>query len=553
MSRAEQTPGSDGGAGGGTDEKPSVVARLSVQGWILVVLAVNVLLVVLFAVSGGVLQARADDRTDLLSDHIQPARSRAFQLETSLVDQETGVRGFVLSKDPGFLEPYESGQREEKKLHDFLVDELAGYPRISTDLREVREAGESWRRDYARPLIAAARASRGQENTQGLEASKTKFDETRARLATLEKDISELRDDTRVSAEDSRRLRTYFFVGMFAAFLASGVALTLLLRRIVGRPLRALEAASTEVSGGDFKHTIRLEGPRDLEAVAKAVEDMRRRIVDELSESQGREVLLKEQAAELDAQTLELKRSNAELEQFAYVASHDLQEPLRKVASFCQLLEKRYGDQLDDRAKQYIDFAVDGAKRMQVLINDLLTFSRVGRVGEEHATVALDAVLDRALANLSVSLEETGARVVREGPLPSVTGDPTTLTMLWQNLVGNAVKFRHPDRAPEVVVSCEAEGEDRWRLCVRDNGIGIEPEFREKVFVIFQRLHGRDEYDGTGIGLALCRKIVEHHGGGISLDGTAGEGTRVCFTLPATPPEPVDRAEAERPHEGART
>ncbi|MET7442641.1 ATP-binding protein, partial [Streptomyces sp. NPDC005568] len=298
---------------------------------------------------------------------------------------------------------------------------------------------------------------------------------------------------------------------------------------------------------------IRLEGPRDLEAVAKAVEDMRRRIVDELSESQGREVLLKEQAAELDAQTLELKRSNAELEQFAYVASHDLQEPLRKVASFCQLLEKRYGDQLDDRAKQYIDFAVDGAKRMQVLINDLLTFSRVGRVGEEHATVALDAVLDRALANLSVSLEETGARVVREGPLPSVTGDPTTLTMLWQNLVGNAVKFRHPDRAPEVVVSCEAEGEDQWRLCVRDNGIGIEPEFREKVFVIFQRLHGRDEYDGTGIGLALCRKIVEHHGGGISLDGTAGEGTRVCFTLPATPPEPIDRAEAERPHEGART
>ncbi|MGW7268503.1 sensor histidine kinase [Streptomyces sp. NPDC054842] len=553
MTGAERTSRSDGAAGGGTGERSGVVARLSVQGWILVVLAVNVLLVVVFAVSGGILQARADDRTDLLSDHIQPARSAAFQLETSLVDQETGVRGFVLSRDPAFLEPYESGKREEEKLHDLLVGELGGHPRIATDLREVQQAGESWRRDHARPLIAAARASGGRENIPGLEASKARFDETRTLLATLEKDIRELRDATRASAEDGRRLRTYFFVGVLAAFLASGVALMLLLRRIVGRPLRALEAASVEVGGGDFAHRIRLEGPRDLEAVARAVEEMRRRIVDELSESRGREILLKEQAVELDAQTLELKRSNAELEQFAYVASHDLQEPLRKVASFCQLLEKRYGDQLDDRAKQYIDFAVDGAKRMQVLINDLLTFSRVGRVGEEHAAVALDDVLDRALANLSVSLEETGARVVREGPLPTVTGDPTTLTMLWQNLLGNAVKFRHPERTPEVVVSCEAEEDDRWRLCVRDNGIGIEPEFREKVFVIFQRLHGRDEYDGTGIGLALCRKIVEHHGGGISLDGTAGEGTRVCFTLPATQPGSPERAEAPRPYEGART
>ncbi|MFD7709525.1 ATP-binding protein [Streptomyces sp. NPDC059786] len=530
------------------------VARFTVQGWIQVVLAVNVLLVVVFAVSGAILQSRADDRSDLLTDRIQPARSTAYQLETALVNQETGVRGYVLSQDSSFLEPYKTGVREEARLLELLGTELAGHSVIADDLADVRRTGEDWRRDYAGPLMATAPSTTAGE-TSRLEASKAKFDEIRGLAATLEKDLLTLRDQTRASAEDSRRSRNLFFLGMFAAFLASGVALTLLLHRLVGRPLKVLEAASVRVSGGEFERRIRLDGPRDLESVARAVEEMRRRIVEELSAARAREALLQRQTAELDAQTLELKRSNAELEQFAYVASHDLQEPLRKVASFCQLLEKRYGDQLDDRAKQYIDFAVDGAKRMQVLINDLLTFSRVGRVGEEEAQVDLGAVLDRALGNLSVSMEETGARVVREGPLPTVTGDPTTLTMLWQNLVGNAVKFRHPERPPEIVVSCAAEPEDgRWRLCVRDNGIGIDPEFREKVFIIFQRLHGRDEYEGTGIGLALCRKIVEHHGGTITLDGASGEGTTVCFTLPEARPSSLPGSDqAPRPAEGART
>jgi signal transduction histidine kinase len=561
MTRSTTSPATSDASG---DAQPRRAVRLTVRGWIHLVLAANVLLVIVFAVSGGALQSRADDRTDLLNDRIQPARATAYQLETSLVDQETGVRGYVLSKDPGFLQPYESGVRDERTLHARLAAELADHSRIAADLRAVQRISDAWRRDHARPLIEAARTPGG-TTAPGLEASKAGFDEIRGLLATLEKDIQQLRDRTRESAEDSRRSRNLFFGAMSAVFLASGVALTLLLHRIVGRPRRALEAASVDVSGGDFRRRIRLDGPRDLEAVARAVEEMRRRIVEELSDSQGREALLERQAEELDAQTLELKRSNAELEQFAYVASHDLQEPLRKVASFCQLLEKRYGDQLDDRAKQYIDFAVDGAKRMQILINDLLTFSRVGRVGEEPAPVALDDVLDRALANLSVTLEETGARVVREGPLPTVTGDPTTLTMLWQNLVGNAVKFRRPGRPPEITVRCEtAPEEGRWRLWVRDNGIGIEPEFREKVFVIFQRLHCRDEYEGTGIGLALCRKIVEHHGGAITLDGAADEGTHVSFTLPMAQPEPESESESEsesdpradetvRPPEGART
>jgi len=240
----------------------------------------------------------------------------------------------------------------------------------------------------------------------------------------------------------------------------------------------------------------------------------------------------------LDDQTVELRRSNAELEQFAYVASHDLQEPLRKVASFCQLIEKRYGDQLDERGTEYIAFAVDGAKRMQVLINDLLTFSRVGRLNAAYTDVDLDETLDVALGNLSTAIEESGADVVRPAQLPAVIGDPTLLTMLWQNLIGNAVKFAKPGDAPRIVVECEraaGEHEDQWSFSVTDNGIGISPEFVDKVFVIFQRLHAREVYSGTGIGLALCKKIVEHHGGTIWIDTSYTAGTQFRFTLPVKP------------------
>jgi light-regulated signal transduction histidine kinase (bacteriophytochrome) len=249
----------------------------------------------------------------------------------------------------------------------------------------------------------------------------------------------------------------------------------------------------------------------------------------------------------LDEQAVELRRSNAELEQFAYVASHDLQEPLRKVASFCQLLEKRYGDQLDERGLEYIAFAVDGAKRMQVLINDLLSFSRVGRVGAKAAEVDLDATLDDALANLATAIGESNAEIVRPQRLPRVVGDPTLLTAVWQNLIGNALKFRHTDRSPRIVIGCErgtGDRADEWLLSLADNGIGIEAEFADKVFVIFQRLHGRDAYDGTGLGLALCKKIVEHHGGSIWIDTSYRGGTRFLLTIPAARDEKVDRSPA---------
>jgi light-regulated signal transduction histidine kinase (bacteriophytochrome) len=278
------------------------------------------------------------------------------------------------------------------------------------------------------------------------------------------------------------------------------------------------------VAGGDFQHSIRADGPAELVDLGRDVEAMRLRIVAELS-------AVREAHQRLDDQTRELARSNAELEQFAYVASHDLQEPLRKVASFTQLLGERYRNTLDERAHQYIDFAVDGATRMQALINDLLAFSRVGRLRVANRPVDLHRTAMLAVDNLSAAIEETGATVT-VGDLPTVDGDPSLLATAIQNLIGNAIKFRRPDVAPQVVIEATDEG-DQWEFAVADNGIGIEAEYAERIFTIFQRLHPRDVYPGTGIGLAMVRKIVEYHGGRIWLDPAhEGPGSTFRFTLP---------------------
>jgi PAS domain S-box-containing protein len=225
----------------------------------------------------------------------------------------------------------------------------------------------------------------------------------------------------------------------------------------------------------------------------------------------------------------ELARSNAELEQFAYVASHDLQEPLRAVVSYLQLLERRYKGQLDERSDRYIGHAVDGARRMQTLINDLLTYSRVGRRGEAVVPTDAEAVFGRVLASLRTAIEEHDATVTHD-PLPTVTADATQLGQLLQNLVGNGLKFRG-ESPPTVHVSAERQ-DGEWLFSVRDNGIGIEPEYAERIFVLFQRLHGRGEYPGTGIGLAICKKIVERHGGRLWVESTPGHGSTFLFTLP---------------------
>jgi len=239
---------------------------------------------------------------------------------------------------------------------------------------------------------------------------------------------------------------------------------------------------------------------------------------------------LEAEKGKVEAANRDLTRSNQELEQFAYVASHDLQEPLRMVSSFTQLLQERYGDQLDDRARKYIHYAVDGATRMQRLIRDLLAYSRVGSRAAPLAMVESRSALGEALRNLSAAVAESQARVTQD-ELPAVLADRSQLVQLFQNLVGNAVKFHGP-QAPRVHVSAAQKG-DRWVFAVRDDGIGIAAGHLQRIFLIFQRLHDREEYPGTGIGLALCRRIVDRHGGEIWVESEPGKGSTFFFTLRA--------------------
>jgi PAS domain S-box-containing protein len=225
----------------------------------------------------------------------------------------------------------------------------------------------------------------------------------------------------------------------------------------------------------------------------------------------------------------ELEHSNQELQQFAHVASHDLQEPLRMVSSYLRLLEQRCQGQLDEAASEYIAFAVDGAARMQALIRDLLAYSRVGTHGEPFEPTDCQAVLEQVLQDLKVTLEESGA-VITHDPLPVVRGDATQLGQLLQNLISNAIKFRG-QRPPEIHVGVERRG-DEWVFAVRDNGIGIEEQYFERIFLVFQRLHTQAEYPGTGIGLAVCKRIVERHGGRIWVESEPGQGATFYFTLP---------------------
>ncbi|TMR90965.1 sensor histidine kinase [Nonomuraea basaltis] len=310
---------------------------------------------------------------------------------------------------------------------------------------------------------------------------------------------------------------TAALVVMFAVLLACGVGLGFIVRYAVLKPIDQLTDQVRTVAAGDFDHSLHVDRPAELAELSSHIDSMRDRIVSAWRMATN--------------QAEELRRSNGELEQFAYVASHDLQEPLRKVASFTQMLEQRYSTQLDERARQYIYYAVDGAKRMQLLINDLLDFSRVGRVTGERTVTDSGEALNAALENLSATIEDTEATVTRDD-LPKVKGNRLQLTQLFQNLIENAIKFRS-EAPPRIHIGAKRSG-GMWEFSCADNGIGVEPKYADRIFLIFQRLHARDVYPGTGIGLALCRKIVEYHGGQLWLDRSAeGQGATFRWTLPA--------------------
>jgi signal transduction histidine kinase len=523
----------------------TLLQRWTTTRWL--VTALGAALVVFCAL--GALAAWATARTTSVSDelnrHTSPALNEAVRLETALANQEAGVRGYGLTGQSVFLAPYKQGLAQEGDRAGALRALVAGDPGPTADLDRVLAAARLWQRQFAEPVSAADGASAVRLAARLADQDNADFTALRADLTAQQTRLQQAEATETAALNRVFAERDWILVAVGLALLALIVLVFEGLRRAVTAPLNRLASDAQEVTAGDFQHPITATGgAADLRMLAQGVEAMRRRLVDELSFTHEAQTLLDEQA-------VELRRSNAELEQFAYVASHDLQEPLRKVASFCQLLQRRYAEQLDERANQYIAFAVDGATRMQTLINDLLAFSRVGRLHTENAVVDLDTVAKTVLSGLSLAIEETGAQIACD-PLPVVAGDRTQLEMLFHNLLGNAVKFRAPDRLPEIRVEAARDG-DRWRFAVSDNGIGIDPEYAPKVFTIFQRLHTRDAYPGNGIGLALCKKIVEFHGGTIAIDPEPALGARITFDLPAAEPreQAPDQNEAGKPGENA--
>ncbi len=502
-------------------------ARRVVSGWplgrLFTVLAATAALVTVVAVAlGTAALMRLDNARSSLLDVVAPAALAAEDLTAALLNQETGVRGFALTRLPSSRTPYDEGLAQQADAENTVraMAVQGGFTGVQDDLDALDAAVHAWRVGYAEPVLAG-------RMTDSPDAGRNLFDQVRGPLNRMKADLDVQRTAGRAELAAASGYLTG--VGVAATLLVAAFLVTTAvgLRRLVLRPVSGLAGQVREVVAGDFDRQVVAAGPREILQLGADVEAMRGRILADLDASREANRLL-------DEQTQELGRSNRDLEQFAYVASHDLQEPLRKVSSFCQLLQRRYGGQLDERADQYIAFATDGAARMQQLINDLLAFSRVGRTTAGFSEVKLDEVLAAVTGQLDQARSDVDGRI-DVGPLPAVTGDPTLLRQLFLNLVGNGLKFHREGEPPVVTIAASGESGDDGlvEITVADNGIGIEPEYAEKVFVIFQRLHARDVYEGTGIGLALSKKIVEFHGGHITLDPPGGEpGTTVRLTLP---------------------
>lgn len=475
----------------------------------------------------------------------------------ALGDAEASLRAYRATCDPAALEPWTRAVGSSGRimlLADVERRALATDAEVALAYEEAIRRTNAWFDDYAEPVVAAVEAAPAGQIDCRMELLRTAPPSTegdalyeRARTAVVQylAALSAQRDEI----VDIRTVWEQLLLGAVATLVLvvvlMGTMMWLALEGWVIRPLTELTAAVRVVSSGGIRREIRPVGAGEVALLAMHVENMRRDLVHQVEEIRLSHQEVENAHGLLSEQARELERSNRDLEQFAYVASHDLQEPLRKVASFTQLLQKRYGGSLDERADQYIEFAVDGAKRMQRLIQDLLSFSRVGRTGVAREDVDLEGVLTAALSELSERTRETGAEIVHD-PMPVVHGERALLQQLFVNLIGNSLKFRHPDRPPVVRIEVRSM-RAHWEISVIDNGIGIDAQYAERVFVIFQRLHPREQYAGTGIGLSLVKRIVEYHKGRIWIEPAAGGGTIVRFTLARRQGQPASgRLSTER-------
>ena len=337
--------------------------------------------------------------------------------------------------------------------------------------------------------------------------------------------------DAKEAFADVTNLRNLALM-ILAIVIALSAVMAFSMAQSISGPIKRLSEGAAEIGSGNLDLKLGTDQKDEIGRLSRSFDKMTH---DLKSITASRDDLNKEIDERKKAETAlikateELARSNKDLEQFAYVASHDLQEPLRAVAGFMGLLKKQYVNKLDEAAKEYIDFAVEGAERMQRLIDDLLSYSRVGTRGKKFTMFPMKEAFDNAIKNLKIAIGEANA-VVTGGDMPEVYGDASQMTQLLQNLIGNAIKFHGPKR-PEITVTA-ARKDGQWEICVADNGIGIEPQYFERIFLIFQRLHGRSQYKGTGIGLAVCKRIVERHGGAIWVESKPDEGAKFYFTIP---------------------
>lgn len=329
-------------------------------------------------------------------------------------------------------------------------------------------------------------------------------------------------------AEAFANLKTLAIVAIVLGCVAIGAAAGtgVSISMSLAKPINKLTGAVNKFRGGDREARANIHRGDELGVLANSFDGMAQELSALTTDLEKR---VAERTAESEGRAKELARSNTELQQFAYVASHDLQEPLRMVQGYTQLIARRYKGKLGEEADEFVNYIVDGVSRMQGLINALLTYSRVGTHGGLFEPMDCNILLKQALANLQVAIEESNADVTST-PLPVVKCDATQLVQLFQNLIGNAIKFRATGKPPRVDVSSERKGNE-WVFSVKDNGIGIDPQHFDRIFLIFQRLHTKEQYAGSGIGLSICQKIVERHGGRIWVESVSGQGTTFYFTI----------------------
>jgi signal transduction histidine kinase len=436
---------------------------------------------------------------------------------SALQDIEIGERGYLLTGSRDFLGPYNWGKSNFESSLNEIRALTKGDPAEQRNLNQLEKVARE--RIEATETAVSQRAAEKETNIELQEHGHELMREYRACITKMTDEARTKLSERATILQDTQRL-LWFFAG-FSAFCALG---------ILGWVYLIISQAIT------IEQT-RVKQLKALNEGLTRENDQRTRVERSLKET-----------------TIRLSNSNADLQQFAYVASHDLQEPLRAVSGFLTLLSKKHQGSFDEESKQWITHSVEGAQRMRALINDLLIYARVESKGKPLVRFQLTTALDQARRDLAMALAESQAELV-VSELPEISGDPGQMAQVFQNLIGNAIKFRAPDTVPVVKISAEkSEKEDEWEVSVSDNGIGFSMEHAQRIFVIFQRLQGREEYKGTGIGLALCKKIVARHGGRIWVNSTVGEGSTFTFTLPISKAENNggEQREASQDSDGGR-